>query len=381
VSSGGIMKVTGTGIFGIFDQNQNLYEEIESILERVKLLDYINPLNLQEAESAFLARDYSNFLFSYEIVPEEIDHLKKRLIKIKKMLDKNEIDFIYIDSIDKTIKEIDLVMSIGKDNFSAISNEIYAFPTEEEYKTAKELLEDRQPTNVDRGSVVSPEEIFIALENALEASSLNKWSVEWKDQVARCQVNPGERKIFLNRGSEFFETDKKKLIAHEIWGHVYRSENGDNQPIKILRLGLNGYLQTEEGLSGYLESLCGFKNDLSTSSKHIVLSYLSRHMNFGEVFEVARFYSKSDKAAFRSVLRIKRGVKSFHSVGGFTKDVIYFRGKQKIASFIEEKGKLSDLFVGKIGIEHLPLIQKLIDLKFLNPPLLIPEVVKGLENV
>ena len=53
--------------------------------------------------------------------------------------------------------------------------------------------------------------------------------------------------------------------------------------------------------------------------------------------------------------------------GGSVKDAIYLRGIARILETIAEGCSLDVLFVGKLSVDHIPLIQELLERKVLQP--------------
>ena len=58
--------------------------------------------------------------------------------------------------------------------------------------------------------------------------------------------------------------------------------------------------------------------------------------------------------------------------GGLTKDVIYLRGISRLLEFLEERKRLEPLFVGKMSLEHVPLIEDLLARDVLRPARIRP---------
>jgi hypothetical protein len=53
--------------------------------------------------------------------------------------------------------------------------------------------------------------------------------------------------------------------------------------------------------------------------------------------------------------------------GGSVKDAIYLRGISRILDALKEGIDLDVLFVGKLALDHIPLIQELLDREVLQP--------------
>jgi len=74
--------------------------------------------------------------------------------------------------------------------------------------------------------------------------------------------------------------------------------------------------------------------------------------------------------AFRTALKVKRGLEDTSLLGAFTKDFLYFQGYKKIKDFIDHGGQIKDLYIGKFGIDDIKLIQQITGLK---EPKLLPK--------
>ena len=71
------------------------------------------------------------------------------------------------------------------------------------------------------------------------------------------------------------------------------------------------------------------------------------------------------RTAFMVTMRVYRG-------GGLTKDACYLRGLCKVLAYLAKGGELAPLFVGKIGIEHVPIVRELMWRGVLKEPPLVP---------
>jgi hypothetical protein len=88
--------------------------------------------------------------------------------------------------------------------------------------------------------------------------------------------------------------------------------------------------------------------------------------SFVETFrELNSRYGFASRSAYIITSRIYRS-------GGFTKDAVYLRGLINLLDYIREGGKLEPLFVGKISIKNIPLINELQYRKVLKPAILSP---------
>jgi hypothetical protein len=87
---------------------------------------------------------------------------------------------------------------------------------------------------------------------------------------------------------------------------------------------------------------------------------------FGEIFESLRTeHQMPTRTAWSIAIRVVVG-------GGSVKDAIYLRGITRILEALAEGLSLDALFVGKLALDHVPLIQDLLDRDVLQGPWVHP---------
>jgi hypothetical protein len=93
--------------------------------------------------------------------------------------------------------------------------------------------------------------------------------------------------------------------------------------------------------------------------------------DFVEVFrELDRAHDFEQRTAFSLTMRVFRG-------GGLTKDVVYLRGLVRLLRYLREGGSLDTLIVGKLGQDHVAIIEELQWRRILRPPPLRPRWLDG----
>ena len=63
-------------------------------------------------------------------------------------------------------------------------------------------------------------------------------------------------------------------------------------------------------------------------------------------------YGFEPRPAYTVALRVHRG-------GGLTKDVVYLRGLCEMLRYVQRGGRIEPLLVGKIAVDHIPIIEEL----------------------
>jgi hypothetical protein len=83
---------------------------------------------------------------------------------------------------------------------------------------------------------------------------------------------------------------------------------------------------------------------------------------FLEIFkELTDTYGLGPRTAFTATMRVTRG-------GGLTKDAVYLRGLQQVVGYLRDGGDLELLYVGKIALPHVPVVQELLYRGVLHEP-------------
>lgn len=159
------------------------------------------------------------------------------------------------------------------------------------------------------------------------------------------------------------------LIQHEVGTHVVTYANGGVHRLKMLRIGLPGYEETQEALAVFSEyvvnGFTGARLAQLAARVMAVEGLLSGH-GFVEVFSMLRRrYRIPPRGAFFVVSRVFRS-------GGLTKDAIYLRGIVGLLAYLAGGGALDPLFVGKLPISSVPLVSHMERLGLVQHPPLRP---------
>ena len=159
------------------------------------------------------------------------------------------------------------------------------------------------------------------------------------------------------------------LLHHEVGTHVVTYQNGARQPLTLLTIGLPGYDETQEGLAVLAEYLTGGLDPRRLrvlAARVVAVGRMLAGAGFLEIFESLRDeYGMPARTAWSVAIRVVVG-------GGSVKDAIYLRGIIRILEALAEGISLDVLFVGKLALDHIPLIQDLLDRGVLQPPWVRP---------
>lgn len=257
------------------------------------------------------------------------------------------------------------LLNIGSDSFDLLA--LFCELDDELVNQAKTILEKQIPQEEgeEKKKDISAKELGETLKEISLRYGFDNWKIVIDPNAASTvDMNQSRQQITI-RSDLMISTERvNKLIIHEIETHLLRAENGRCQPFTILMLGLPHYLTTEEGLAGYNERSQGINSPqtIRAYALRTIATAVAHNKGFNDVFDVIRpFYTdeeNADEDAFRTALRVKRGLGDTSKPGGFLKDHSYLKGMILIERFVKEGGNIKDLYAGKISIEDLHLLDK-----------------------
>ena len=344
---------------------KNIDEKICEIDSKIKLLSYLNPRNLKEQKEIFLSHQNVTPRFLYRTDTPNIEALKNDIRKIPKNVD-HFLFPLYQQKIQNIENKINLIECRDSKEFGAASKALFGSVKKPLYQQALTSLNKKTEIIPDESEELDIKKTTEVLEEFLKTKKLEHWKIKiLEDSVAEIQVTK-KNTILLKKGATFKENRLKALLAHEIGTHVFRFENGKLQPLRILERGTANYLETEEGLAIYNQNQLGINlgEKARTPELLIIAIYMADKMSFRDLFQFLKStHSADNETAWKLCIKSKRGLTNSENKTAFTKDLVYFSGKQKVEKFIKKEGKMSDLYVGKIHIEDLPLIQQIEGLK------------------
>ncbi len=189
----------------------------------------------------------------------------------------------------------------------------------------------------------------------------------------------GRGRVFVPKNLLISRARAARLLTHEIEVHVLRALAGSIGPLNILSRGLDNYLVTEEGLAVWAQMQMhqdrpkhtpgfwdGWACALALEGDFLHVYHTLRQARRVIHEKVGRpdANERAKDAAWRLCLRVYRGIHHPHKAGlGYMRDHLYRTGLAKVEAYLAQNENqavaLRKLYVGKIGIEHIDLIDKL----------------------
>lgn len=319
---------------------------------------FIKPLNEKREKKLF----FKNKNYEPKFTFKNFDLKVKKFPEVPEGVFKN----VYEEKIKETKIAIEFLNNLGRKENVYLSNKLYGKPKRSLLKVSEKILSESNSIIINNRERFSPKDFKRKIEYVLEAFNL-KWNVEIKNVIA-FSVSPSEKTIHIPR-RKFALEEMKRLLVHEIFVHVIRTENGFLQPLRIFVIGFPKYILLEEGLAVYFENFFGFSQMMREyAARFFAVFLLRKECSFNEIFSELLALGFSHEKAWNITLRVFRG-------GGFTKDYVYLQGFFEVKRIVK-KFKFNVIFCGKIDFKYLGLISSLIKSGEIRPAVYLPENIK-----
>lgn len=352
------------------------HEKISLFLENELPLHHaLGPLNYEKEKEKFLASSSDCPIFEYQTITDKNHQADLALLKDLEndlRFEKNsDLKQLYLAKIEELIWELKFRAAIGRDAKTFYKSSVWLFGKIEsnDYQDAERKFKIREkrtkPKNFLNAEVIK--EVF---NQALIKLEIAGWEAVIEPKAFYITINalnPHGHKIEIPPAWRETPVRLEEIIEHEIVTHLCRRRSGELSKLALLGYpGADKSHQTDEGLAIYGEKqapLSSGRTSLKHIAKEVALGAAMEGRNFRETHNFLCDLGLSPKAAWYKTFRVFRGIADTSKSDGFvcTLDSVYRLGEKEVNSFVREKGDsaLDRLWVGKIGIKHLPLMEKL----------------------
>lgn len=354
----------------LIEEYQSLFDidaNLNRLVKKIELLNYINPLNIESEKKQFFASKYK-YEPNFKYPKLKFNGYKLHRLFYSQRLERIEDDDIrqlYEDIIYEYSGLIECIETINQGRkFYFNSLKSFGTPTEKDIDNAKFIL---------RFDDADFEEDMLPMYDANEAKAYFedfakrydfKYNLKLSTNIsAAAMVINNTQTLVLRKNHKFSKNQLKVLANHEIGVHMVTTFNGLNQPLKVFSNGLPNNVETQEGLAVFSE----YKSGCLTLTRLKELAYriiavdsLIKGYSFADTFDLLYSQYKLNKnKAFSITLRVHRG-------GGFTKDHLYLTGLEKVYKYAKAGKDLDVLLTGKVSLEYIDTIKKLQELGLAN---------------
>ncbi len=338
----------------------------------LNLLLNVTPVNAAEAWADFERTDFGSApTLRLRPLEFEPDLVRRELydLEIENVSDP-ALHTLFQAKRDEIARQITLLEDRDTTRFVYGSLQLYGGVAEPLVSAAEELLEIISEQAPSTRSVTAG-----AFAEAARAEFLRYRAVypdfplhlEVRDDISELMVSFG--RLLIPESASIRADRVEPLLHHEVGTHVVTYQNGARQPLTLLTIGLPGYDETQEGLAVLAEYLTGGLDPRRLrvlAARVVAVSEMLDGADFMEIFDSLRTEHRIPRrTAWSIAIRVVVG-------GGSVKDAIYLRGITRILEALAEGSSLDVLFVGKLALDHVPLIQDLLDRQVLNEPWVRP---------
>jgi uncharacterized protein (TIGR02421 family) len=338
-------------------------EQLEQVARSFDTLLQITPVNAYRAWNEFKRNRFEKTpVFRYRPLPADPVLLKRKLYDtpIERVEDPT-LQQLFREKQDELDRRITLVQDINTPNFVHGSIQLFGGVEDELLRLARHILAKVtwRTREESAGGYVNAQQ-FAARAEAEIAWFRHQWPAVTSGVEIRGDVTAGLMvscgRLLISRTAKFPSSRVDPLLQHEVGTHVLTHYNGWAQPFKQLGSGLAGYEPLQEGLAVLAEYLTG---GISRPRLRLLAARVAvaKSMLCGATFidafrELHRLYNFPQRIAYYATMRTFRG-------GGFTKDAMYLRGLCQVLEYLKGGAELEPLLIGKIGLDHVPLIREL----------------------
>ncbi len=355
---------------------QHIDKKLVQIDESINFLLEVTPVNLDKAYETFKKDKFEKKpRLNYRLIATNPDMLKRELYQIPiEQIEDVTLSYLLKEKRNELDVQISMIESRNTPNFLFNSLRIYGKPDQQLCNTARGLLttlpvsangkQTENYLNCHEFARHSTKEInFLHQKN----SEFNP-TIEVRKDISGLMVS--RERLLIGESIRIPENRTEALLQHEIGTHLLTYFNGDAQPLQLLKVGLAGYEELQEGMAVLAEYLVGGLNleRLRVLAARVVAAQaLTEGAGFVDTFRLLhKEYEFSTASAFNITARIFRG-------GGLTKDIVYLRGLVKLLDLLSQDITFNTLFVGKVGFKHIQYIDELLYRQVLTHPRVLPK--------
>ena len=290
-----------------------------------------------------------------------------------------------------------MLESMGRPEFTAASIRLFGSPSDR--------LPGSPENNRDaaRHFIEAADELAGALEaidevEDLDAATLRQRLQEeldafFTDDPIDVQLDPkliakaaaGATRIRLRDGAHFNHYDHQQLLQHEAFIHSLTAINGGRQTrLRSLSLTAPSSTAMQEGLATFAELITGAIDIGRLKRISLRIDAIDRALSGADFIEMFRFFldaGQNENDSFRSAQRVFRGCPTDGGLA-FTKDTVYLNGLLDVHTFFRWAFRqrrvdlLPLLFVGKLSLQDVLLLEPLYEAGIIQAPRYLPPWVR-----
>jgi len=324
--------------------------------------------------------------FMYRPLPFDPEHLKRSLFSVPlERVEDPLLETLLREKQEELDQQVTMLCDLNRPDFLYGSLQVYGRPSASLLTSARAVLaalpagassDDGDPEGADGDGREGGRTLDARGFAAAALAEIATYRSADADFVADARIRDDVSGLIvsgatlcISRAYRVSQTRVPALLHHEVGTHLVTRHNGMVQPIRLFGTGLAGYDALQEGLAVLAEYLVGGL----TAARARVLA--ARALAADAVADGAAFldtfrmlvgqHGFGHREAYNIAMRAHRG-------GGHTKDHHYLRGLVELLRYLANDRPLDTLFIGKIALSHIDVVQELVLRGILRPPALKP---------
>ncbi len=335
---------------------------IDSLVKKIELLSYVNPINIEEEKSKFFN---SKYLAGPNFEYPQLDFDKFKLhreffTQSIELIEDKELGKLYEDIIYFYSGLIQCIETVGEGK-KFYYNSLHSFgtPTEQDVENATFILHfTEEDVNSEmfqpKYAPDEAEKLFRAYSKQYDFT----YDIKRTEKMsAIAMVLNNIQTLVINSNHTFSDNEMAILTNHEIGVHMVTTMNGLLHPLKIFSHGFPNNVETQEGIAVFSEYMSGsltIKRLKELAYRVLAVDSLAKGYSFSKTFRLLHSTHDLDRdTAYYITVRAHRG-------GGFTKDYLYLTGLKKVYDYYKQGKDLSLLLTGKVSLEYTSTIEDMI---------------------
>lgn len=375
-TSGEAIPYESFGPSSLLQASRLVDTQLSELSEAFDFVLQVTPANTSDAWEEFKQGGLSTPpVFRYRPLPYHPSLLKRKLFEIPiETVEDTTLANLFWEKQDELNRQLSALRDLDTPRFLYGSIQIYGEPEAPLIDLAHRIMKA-----VDEREVSESSEGHLHISEVIDAAreEISRYQQQLRAFEATVEISSGiasgmmvsQGRLLVSRDLKVRPNRLAQLLDHEIGTHLLTYFNGRTQPLKQLFTGLAGYEDLQEGLAILAEYLAGglTLSRLRTLAARVVAAKsLTDGEPFMDTFE--RLHSGHGMDAHQAFMTSLRA----HRAGGMTKDIIYLSGFQKVLDYLSKGHDLEPLYVGKIGIQHIPSIQELRRRGIIVAPAVLP---------
>lgn len=350
-------------------------QQLCEVAQSFEFLLQATPVNSEAAWEEFTASGHRRLpVLYYRPLPYHPTMLKRQLYSIAvERIEDSTLAQLFEQKQDELGHQLDALKHIGARSFFYDSLHLYGKPDDELVQLADDILVRTH----DADDFASDGHFAAAQVVAAAREHIDYYHQQLPDFHAKVQLTNtlasammvAHDQLFVSETASIREHRLEPLLHHEVGTHLLTYFNGRQQPLRQLYAGFAGYEALQEGLAVLAEYLVGGLTIGRTrvlAGRVAAVRSIVEGATFIETFDLLhRQRGLGAKTAFMTTLRVYRG-------GGLTKDALYLEGLRDLLAYLRRGHDLEPLYVGKISLKHVPMVQELRRRGLVQPPALLP---------